>query len=373
MLDKFISENRDEIVCRTRDMGDVRSVARARRGSLRSGVTLFLEHLVARLRHDDTAGGQLAAAASDYGSDMLQHGFTVAQVVQGYGDVCQVITSLALERNVPITTDEFRTLNGCLDTATAEAVSEFERQRDRTATHNEAERLGFLAHELRNKLNTAMMSFAILKTGSVYVGGSTGAVLGRSLSGLRELVDRALTEVRLDSGVIERERLRVWDFIEDVEVVARFEANAKGLHLAVTCEQHDAELEIDRHIIASAVTNLLQNAFKFTPRGGHIALAACIRGERALIEVADECGGLETHDVETLFQPFEKSGADRTGLGLGLAISRRGVEAHGGRILVQDRPRIGCVFTIELPLAARQAHVAPGSDALRDLESPTRP
>jgi signal transduction histidine kinase len=72
-------------------------------------------------------------------------------------------------------------------------------------------------------------------------------------------------------------------------------------------------------------------------------------GDRILIEVEDKCGGLPPSDIETMFLPFAQSGADRSGLGLGLSISRRSVEANGGTLNVRDVPESGCVFTIDLP------------------------
>ena len=71
-----------------------------------------------------------------------------------------------------------------------------------------------------------------------------------------------------------------------------------------------------------------------------------------LIEVEDECGGLPDGNVNALFRPFEQRGADRTGLGLGLAISRWGAEANDGRICARNLPGHGCIFTIDLPRAA---------------------
>lgn len=350
MLDEFIKSNRDEIIAGTMALATARCTKQ--RDGMASGIPLFLDQLVERLRHDKPSTGDLAASAAIHGNDMLRHGFTVAQVVQGYGDVCQIITSLAIQCNASITTDEFRTLNRCLDTATAKAVTEYERQRDRTASDQETERLGFLAHELRNKLNSAMMSFDILKRGSVGIGGSTGAILGRSLSGLRDLIDRTLMEVRLESGVSHRERIRVWKFIEEVEVVAAFEANKRGLLLTVTCADDEAVVDIDHHILTSAVGNLLQNALKFTHDGGHVKLEAHASADRILIDIEDQCGGLPSGDAEALFRNFEQRSADRTGLGLGLAISRRGVEANGGELDVRDLPGRGCVFTVDLPRAA---------------------
>jgi signal transduction histidine kinase len=351
MLDEFIKSNREEIIARARAKVAERPAPRPTEEELTNGVPLFLDQLVERLGGASVSNGDIGVSATAHGKAMLRHGFSVAQVVQGYGDVCQVVTELALEKNAPIPTADFQTLNRCLDTATADAVSEFEHQRDRTVSDRETERLGFLAHELRNQLNSALIAFEILKRGTVGVGGSTGAVLGRSLSGLRDTIDRALAEVRLEAGVKTQERVRVSEFIDEVEVVATFEANTAGVALTVTRGDDGAEVEIDRHILASAVGNLLQNAFKFTSPAKNVTLTTRARAGRVLIDIEDECGGLPPGGAEALFRPYEQRSMNRTGIGLGLAISRRGVEAGGGSIHVRDLPGKGCIFTIDLPKA----------------------
>jgi signal transduction histidine kinase len=282
---------------------------------------------------------------------MLRHGFSVAQVVQGYGDVCQAITELAMDLNARISTEDFRTLNRSLDVATADAVSEFEHQRDRLTLTRETERLGVLAHELRNQLNSATLAFEMLKRGNIGVAGSTGAVLGRSLSGLRATIDKALAEVRLESGLSARERMRVSEFIDEMEAVATFEASEKGLTLVVRRDDGGAEVHVDRLTLASALGNLLQNALKFTQHKGNITLTTHATKDRVFIDIEDECGGLPKGGAEALFKPYEQRSSDRTGLGLGLAISRRAVEANDGEIHVRDLPRKGCVFTVDLPRA----------------------
>ena len=95
--------------------------------------------------------------------------------------------------------------------------------------------------------------------------------------------------------------------------------------------------------------NLLQNAFKFTRPGTTVTLRVDASAERVLIEIQDECGGLPGGNVDELFRPFEQRSADRTGLGLGLAFSRWGVEANHGRISARNLPDRGCVFTVDLP------------------------
>lgn len=110
-----------------------------------------------------------------------------------------------------------------------------------------------------------------------------------------------------------------------------------------------AAVNADRQILAAVVGNLLQNAFKFTRPRSHVTLRVGGNAERVLIEVQDECGGLPQKDADDLFRPFEQRNADRTGLGLGLAFSRWGIEANNGRIYARSLPNVGCIFTIDLP------------------------
>jgi signal transduction histidine kinase len=115
------------------------------------------------------------------------------------------------------------------------------------------------------------------------------------------------------------------------------------------------EVDVDRQILAGAIANLMQNAFKFTRSSGHVSLRTSVKDGRALIQVEDECGGLPPGRAEELFDAFQQRGEDRRGLGLGLFISRKGVEASGGLLGVQDLPGRGCVFTIDLPMVTRPA------------------
>jgi hypothetical protein len=189
----------------------------------------------------------------------------------------------------------------------------------------------------------------MLKTGSVGMGGSTSGVLARSLAGLRDLIDRELAEVRLGAGILQREPVIVRDFIEDVEVAAAMDANARGLRFSVTSVANDVTVLADRQILASVVANLLQNAFKFTRSGGHVSLRVRATSDRVLIDVADECGGLPPGKADELFRSFVQGGTDRTGLGLGLAICHRGVRLNDGELHVLSQSGTGCVFSIDLP------------------------
>jgi signal transduction histidine kinase len=102
-------------------------------------------------------------------------------------------------------------------------------------------------------------------------------------------------------------------------------------------------------VVAAAITNLLQNAFKFTRQGSRISLTARATKERVLFEIEDECGGLPAGKTEELFRPFEQRSADRSGVGLGLSICLRAAKANSGEIHVRDLPGKGCIFTLDLP------------------------
>lgn len=155
--------------------------------------------------------------------------YTVSQVVHDYGDICQAITELAGELQAPIAADDFGTLNRCLDDAIASAVTEFGRNRRHAGGDEEEperQRNGFFTHELRNLVNTATVAFGVLKTGNVGIGGSTAAIVDRSLNGLRTLIARSVAEVRLTEGIQNVERILVPDFVDDVSARTALEASA---------------------------------------------------------------------------------------------------------------------------------------------------
>ena len=174
-------------------------------------------------------------------------------------------------------------------------------------------------------------------------------VLLRSLMASRALISRSLGEARLTHGIQSREQFLVAGFIEEIASASTLEANARGIRLTVMPVEDGVAIEADRQVLAAVVGNLLQNAFKFTRPRTTITLRVGASAERVHIEIQDECGGLPSGNVDELFRPFEQRGADRTGVGLGLAFSRWGAQANGGRIYARNLPDNGCVFTVDLP------------------------
>jgi signal transduction histidine kinase len=291
----------------------------------------------------------LGKTAGLHGRDLLLQGLTVGQVVHDYGDVCQSITELAVEQDATISVSEFKTLNLCLDDAIAEAVSEYGRQRERKIAHEGTERLGVLAHELRSALNTAMLSFDSIQGGRVTSSGSTGLVHARSLFRLRTLIDGSLAEVRLEAGVLDVETISVAEFVEEIEIGALIQARSRGLNFAITSVDRSVAVEGDRQLLASAISNLLQNAFKLTPKRGNVSLTVDASADRVLFAVEDECGGLPLGKAEDLSLPLAQRGSHSGDAGLGLSICIKAAKANGGEVRVRDLPGKGCVFTLDLP------------------------
>lgn len=378
MMHDFLIANRDELVARCGAKVSQRSPpgAPAPANPLKHGVAVFLDQLIRTLAMERTSepmrsrkvsgpsgGGQpvlsqIGETAARHGKELLQHGFTVEEVVHDYGDLCQAITDLAFEQNIQIDIDEFRTLNRCLDNAIANAVTEFGYQRDSVVADLQAkalnEHLGDFAHELRNLLGTAILALQVIRGGEVGLTGATGKVLDNALVGLGNLIDRSLAEVRMSAGMpAQRHLFSLADFIAEVTLSASLEAQVRGCVLRASTVDPLLAVDGDRDLLMSATGNLLQNAFKFSHPGSEIALEAYAMADRILIDVEDHCGGLPPGDAEAMFLPFTQGDADRSGLGLGLSISRRSVEMNNGILRVRNIPGSGCVFTIDLPRNTR--------------------
>src|ERR1700722_7743073 len=198
------------LIDRCRAMVASRSEPQTTESEVANGIPIFLDQLIKtlsiektphpflrRLPSGDSAGmaaSELAATATLHGRDLFERGFTLEQVVRDYGDVCQAVTNLAYETGAPIEVDEFRTFNRCLDNAIAAAVTAYAHTQATAAAEGDFQafnsRLGPFAHELRNYLHTAILAVRAIKGGKVGISGTTGAVLDRSLLGMRNLVDR---------------------------------------------------------------------------------------------------------------------------------------------------------------------------------------
>ncbi len=214
MLHEFLTSNRHLLISRCKEKVAKRFEPTETPATIDHGVPLFLQQLVETLREEEgthlrdfdseptPAPTAIGRAAALHGAELLRRGFSVDQVVHDYGDVCQCVTALAVEQQVPISTDEFRTLNRCLDNAIADAVASFGSARqisiDRQAETLQ-QRLVVFSEEHRRLVDIAIQSLAAIRTGNIGVGGATGTLLAHALEELRSLTDRTLPQILLAS------------------------------------------------------------------------------------------------------------------------------------------------------------------------------
>jgi hypothetical protein len=217
MLHSFLTSHRDELIQHCRERVAKRYAPARTPQVVDHGVPLFLEQLVHTLKAEQLttaraesepapspASTDIGRAAASHGTELLRLGYTVDQVVHHYGDVCQAVTDLAVRKRATINTDEFRTLNRCLDEAIADAVTAFGDERENALLDQATDlhdRLGALADEQRHLVDMALQTLAAIQNGQLAPAGATGTALVKTLMELRDLIDRTLPEIRLISGV----------------------------------------------------------------------------------------------------------------------------------------------------------------------------
>jgi hypothetical protein len=186
-LFEFVVVHRTDLISRCRAKVATRPSPSPTDAEIEHGVPLFLDQLVSELRHGPSKTQEISKGAVLHGHNLLQQGFSIGQVVHDYGDICQSITDLAVELKASISAEDFRTLNRCLDDAIAGAVTEYTVIQDVTRDVE--------SQELQNLTNTAITAFEVLQMGNLGVGGSTAAVVRRSLMAIRAVVDRRAAEL----------------------------------------------------------------------------------------------------------------------------------------------------------------------------------
>lgn len=158
---------------------------------------MFLDQLLEELRHGPSEDLAIEKTATQHGHDLLVQGYSVSEVVHDYGDLCQAITELAVERQSEIGTEDFRTLNRCLDDAIAGAVTEFGRERARPRAEDdpdEVARREMAARDVLRAIGIAKAAFAAIRSGKVGAAGSTGTVLSMALDTVEDLAGRLLND-----------------------------------------------------------------------------------------------------------------------------------------------------------------------------------
>jgi signal transduction histidine kinase len=216
-----------------------------------------------------------------------------------------------------------------------------------------------MSHELRTPLN-AVIGFSEVLQDRLFgdLNDKQAEYVGDIHSSGRHLL--ALINDILDLSKIEAGRMELQSgtfalagLIEETVALTRERATRQGISLRLEVDREIGDIEADERKLKQVLFNLLTNALKFTPRGGHIEVMARPQGDEVVISVRDDGSGIAEADQSRIFEEFQQVGTSQLqeGTGLGLALSRRFVELHGGRLSVESAPGSGSTFTFTMPRA----------------------
>jgi signal transduction histidine kinase len=254
-----------------------------------------------------------------------------------------------LEQQVPIRSkDELGELAASFNQMSADLTQSRDLRRQMTAD---------IAHELRTPLTVVLGHTEALSDGELPPDAETFEILYDETKRLNRLVEDLRTLSLSDAGELHLNRSLTspGDLLERAAASRKSEANAKEIELQIEVEEDLPEVDLDADRMTQVLVNLLDNALRYTPKGGWINLSAYEVEERVELNVHDSGPGIPAEDLEHLFERFYRGDKSRQreegGSGLGLAIAKSLVENQGGEIRVESPPGEGARFVVELPVS----------------------
>jgi signal transduction histidine kinase len=245
------------------------------------------------------------------------------------------------------------------------------REKAETAVRTRDEVLAIVSHDLRNPLNTIALAVGAMETGDVppEEGKRTIQVVRRAVERMNRLIADLLDVARLEGGQklnIQAGPLDIGAVVAETCDGQAAEAERKGIHLECQVVDGLPAVNGDKHRLIQVLANLVGNALKFTGEGGRVGVAA--RRDDAgqvVVSVTDSGAGIAPEHLAQVFNPYwQARQTARLGAGLGLAIAKGIVEAHGGRIWATSTPGTGSTFAFSLPpLAGKPEETAASEDA----------
>ena len=250
--------------------------------------------------------------------------------------------------------------------ATEQALRDSE-ERLRETDRRKDEFLAMLAHELRNPLAPIRTGLEFIRLAGDTAGavGRVRTIMERQVGHMVRLIDDLLDVSRITSGKIQLQLkpTPLAELLNSAVEANRAAFSAAHLELTVRLPDEPCVLDVDPTRLVQVISNLLHNAAKFTPANGHVELAAnCTHSGELVLTVTDDGIGISEEMLPRVFDLFtqgaQNPGRGQSGLGIGLALARRLVEMHGGRLDASSRGQgHGSTFTIRLPLTHSLAQV----------------
>jgi signal transduction histidine kinase len=398
---RFIREHREEIMREWEALvaREPRTVTLSN-GILRNSLPEFLEELAEWLEGGNAPGGaRMRAASVAHAADRLEHSFQLSELIHEMRLLRVTILRLLLVAEgdlqrregiagAPDRVTELARLNTGIDYAVTDAVEyyvavrerrllelasrEAELARESALANREAELaresdqrksdfLAVLSHELRNPLAPIHNALHILDRAPP--GGEQARrardVIERQVAHLTRLVDDLLDTTRISRGkiVLHRERFDLREVVRSTIDDHRALFEERGLALRLEVPAGPVWIDGDPTRMSQVLSNLLQNAAKFTRPAGSVSVAIHTSEGRAALHVRDDGAGMEQAVLERAFEPFvqgpQGSARQAGGLGLGLALVKGLVELHEGSVSAHsDGAGAGSEFVVNLPLAS---------------------
>ena len=219
--------------------------------------------------------------------------------------------------------------------------------------------LAMLGHELRNPLSPIVTALELMKLRGDGTTSREQAVIRRQVDHLLRLVDDLLDVARITRGkiVLKKERVEIAAVMASAVEIASVLFEQRQQHVAIDHGPPGLACDGDATRLAQSLANLLTNAARYTPPGGHVWLSARAQGDEIVVTVKDDGIGIDAALLPRVFEMFVQGARllDRAegGLGIGLALVKNLVELHGGRVsAASDGPGRGSVFTLHLPAAS---------------------
>lgn len=247
-----------------------------------------------------------------------------------------------------------------------------------SANHAKSRFVATMSHELRTPLNGILaVADALSRRDLADADQELVEIIRSSGRGLLSILNEVLDLARVESGALKIEPVAFSprEVLDSVAEVWRFAAEAKGVVLDVTATRLPAQVTGDAKRLRQVLSNLVNNAIKFTDRGEvRLTARALPRSEVLRFEVSDSGPGIEPRDRERLFEPFVQADSERTrkhgGTGLGLAICRELVGLMGGRIWAESAQGGGACIVVEIPLPRATRPEGAAAPAVRAANSP---
>ena len=325
------------------------------RDEIAAGLGTFLEDVHQALRKDvglqATTGlpGRTIDAARR-GKARFEAGFEISATVRDFGSICAAIHVVGLKYGESFGVRESQVLNQCVDAGSSAAVDEFYLEARLESARQADDVVRSLVTGVQIEVAAARMAYREIQAGVVGVSSRTGAIVDRSLRRIEHLLGRALTVTRLRGPpALEMQDVDLAAWLAAI-VVATPRERGVTIELEVS---EDLEAEGDVSTLSSAVTHVLENAVKHSRQNGVVRVRAAPARDLVTVEVADQCGGLPPRIEADLFLPYLVEGAAGDTPRLGLALVQHAMHAHGGEVVVSNRPGEGCTFSLRWP--ARQA------------------